>query len=239
MKTRRKRHIFNRFLEFTASLYLANTLALPIAYTYITPIDFEQNISKVRLSMGTDQYIYGYEGDEEEVALKYLKLAHAITMKHISYSPNPPYDIDGKLERGLGDCSETAEFTYENFIILTRASGNHNLSKLVRFVFGRAEISESNSYHSWIEIKQNGGWVPYETTSHDLADDTCISPEEIDSLIPTEQVLNRDDVDYTLLSTSQIDSRKDNTKRKLHIFNSLTDYRGLIGGILDRIRLSK
>ena len=113
-------------LVITSTLYFLNSFSMPFLGCFFGFNDV--NNSKIQKNTGTHEYVHYYTHHSEAiVALKYLKLAHAITMKHIELGSSPSNHGE-ELETRVGNCTETSSFTYSNFLYLIKETDNQHLS---------------------------------------------------------------------------------------------------------------
>ena len=128
---------------------MAKGLALPsLVHVDLSNSDNWNKYSEiVPKETGADEYNPKFQGDDESVALSYLKLAHAITSKHMDYQENPNLSIEDKITQGVGDCSEYTRFTYTNFIHLINRDNKPELAKYVRLA--RGIVNQNNGNTKW------------------------------------------------------------------------------------------
>ena len=161
----------------------------------------------IQEAMETNDYLHFYIGDDEDVALKYLKLAHAITTKFLTVEDDGDTGISYEmLETRVGNCDETSRLSYSNFLYLADSLGKPELKDYVRLANGDAHTEEVSGGHMWLEVYQDGSWLPYETTMNDLPEDQKINPGSIDELVVTDDVLALDGWEYVKTNSNQITS---------------------------------
>ena len=196
------------------AFYILDKSIIPLStLTYNPKVDNP----KIQMVMQTENYLHIYDGNYEQNSLNYLKLAHAITMKYMDLD-SPPFwtSFNESLDSKVGDCSETSSFFYSNYLYLIKAANKSELDKYVRMAFGEVDIGEDGGGHQWLEIFQNGSWVPYETTLNDLPSITKIEPDAIDRLVPTKYVLNPGRCKYIKTNTLQVHANG-NVERNLSL----------------------
>jgi hypothetical protein len=175
--------------------------------------DYNINNPKVQEVMHTKDYVFDYFGENQDVALKYLKLAHAVTIKNMDYMvTNSDISDDFILDTQFGDCVDFSRFTYSNYLFLLKESGKSDLAKHVRFVVGKVESDYGKDSHAWLEFNQSGKWIPYETTKDILSEEDMICSSNIDDLIPSEGILNYKGFKYIRRTTCHINSEGRNLR---------------------------
>ncbi len=194
-------------LAFYGLLAVAiDRLTLPASYYFAYGNRIKNEA--IQEKMETEKYCFDYQGSSGETALKYLKLAHAITTKYMDIGNPGVIDnfFDSKLlENKIGDCSEFSRFTYSNFIYLVNSVKKTDLLSQVRLAIGTVSSKGGGEGHMWVEILKGGSWVPYEALAKDLLPQTTINPEKIDSLIPNSWVLkDTKHVQYQAMATHQV-----------------------------------
>ncbi|MBW2977926.1 hypothetical protein KY331_03715 [Candidatus Woesearchaeota archaeon] len=212
-----------------AMLYLVNQVYLALPPTKFTE---ERKDPEIQEKMNTAKYAHVYHGNGEEAALKYLRLANAITMKFLRLKKIGLSDIGhDALEKRTGDCAYTTQYTYSNFIYLINRAGKPELCNYVREVRGWVEHRKGETPHAWIEILQDGKWAPYETTGNDLDPYTRINPATIDDLFKNHRVLDRKDLDYK----RRCSTRFSEEGKMMHEYNwyEILTGKGLAGSIID------
>ncbi len=162
----------------------------------------------IQEAMRTENYSCEYFGENEEVALNYLKLAHAITMKYMDLG-NVPFGVlpSESLYRRVGDCFETSTFSYSNYIYLINRDNKQYLSDYVRMASGTIDGSLGTGGHAWLELRQGNKWVPYESTINNLSRFQKIYPHLIDDLVPSSIVLDPINNNYCRTNICQVDER--------------------------------
>ena len=91
--------------------------------------------------------------------LPFVKSAHALAARWLSYEANPPEENETALRGGIGDCSYFSAFTYSNFLYLADRLGRPELKDKVRLCAG--EVTEGA--HAWLQVYHNHRWHDYET----------------------------------------------------------------------------
>jgi len=189
------------------ALYILNKSFMPLG-----SLSYDPNINnpKIQRVMGTEEYQYIYRENDEQSSLKYLKLAHAITMKYMSLGHTSwGSSDDEELDSRMGNCTETSKFSYSNYLFLINSAGKSALCKYVRMADGTASLGEYGGGHRWLEIFRDGSWIPYETTLNDLPSSAKIEPKSIDELVSTESVLKPNGVNYNKTNTFQVNANGD------------------------------
>ena len=207
-------------------IYSINAFSVPLKH-YMYDLAKDINNPNIQHVMGTRDYVYSFSGQDEVAALKYLKLAHAVTMRYIDYkdSISDEFSDNTLLDRRIGDCTETAAFTYSNFLFLTSAAGKDYLAAYLREASGiRFVGSNEVDPHVWLEIRINGKWLPYETTENDLRPDAEFTPESVQAM---PDALGLKNFRYNRTNTYHIKSDGSLVNR-LDFAGSLANYRGLI-----------
>lgn len=228
----------NTLLAGFAALYILNKGALPFMISKaFNPFPYVNN-PKIQSVMGTQNYKHIYEGNNEEVSLKYLKLAHAVTLKHLSLDfLSYGTSRDKSLESRVGNCTEVSDFTLSNYLYLVKSAGKPELSKYIRSVSGELEYKNQDGGHYWLEIFQRNSWVPYETIAIDLPDEILIDPKSIDKLILTKSVL---DLEYAKYSKSNIFQRNSDGEIEHNFdFKGILQNDGIINFLIKRALLSR
>lgn len=159
-------------IEFSAvggalasSAYFLNNLIAPIFFTIE---DLQRTLDKPKKTFRElrnpeidDVNTIQILEDSPENALKYLKLANEIALGSFNrQSPVPP-----------NKCEITSRTTYGNFVYLVEEQGLPFLKRYVRLSRGtvkNSRLKTTRGPHTWLEIKLNSKWVPYETTSNKL-----------------------------------------------------------------------
>lgn len=220
------REFGKKALIVACALYSLNSFSIPLL-TYTCKLPSKLKYPRIQRVMETKEYVYDFKGNNQEVALKYLKLAHAVTMKYMSLGY---YDFgtttDEMLDSRVGNCSETAPFTYSNFFFLISESDKKDLVEYVRVANGVVNVDGEGGGHVWLEIKIDGEWVPYESVANDLSDDAEIVPEYIDMLVPDSEVLNLKNMKYHRTNMCYI-TKGGEEKYRLDALGMLTEYRGI------------
>ena len=189
-------------LVLASPFYVANKIIKPYA-GFFSDLCFEN--PDIQEAMETKDYFHFYIGDNEDVALKYLKLAHAITTKFLTVEDDGDTGISYEmLETRVGNCDETSRCSYSNFLYLVDSLGKPELKDYVRIVNGDAHTEEVSGGHMWLEVYQDGSWLPYETTMNDLSENQKINPGSIDELVVTDDVLALEGWEYIKTNTNQI-----------------------------------
>lgn len=211
------------------ALYTINVSAIPIAVKHS---NFFKEIDnpKVQVEMGirtwNNKFTYDYSEQGENAALKYLKLAHAITARKIT-SDRSKFCLteDSGLHKGF--CYERSVFTYSNFLFLIDTANKNNLRDFVRIATGHTVYKNISMGHTWLEVKLNGKWTPYETTVTEVEPLQVIDPESIDDLIPDSETI-KFGAAYTRTNIFQINEKREKNS-KLDLVGILKDYRGALG----------
>ncbi len=161
---------------------------------------------KIQECMNTEKYIHNFSGkDNSETSLKYLKLAHAITTKHMDIRNYSRWVSDElRLNSRRGNCTEISRYSYSNFLYLLDEVGKPELKDYVRLALGDVSEEKGSGKHMWLEVYQNNKWEPYESINVDLDSSQIIKPESIDSLIPTERVVSLKNWKYTKTNDFQV-----------------------------------
>jgi len=153
----------------------------------------------IQKTMDTEYFSHKYNGRDQDVALKYLKLAHAITSRHMSFKWTDDNDSDSSvLESGFGDCFNYSKYTHSNYLFLLDMANREDLSDYVRFSSGELHKEDGRCSHAWLGFRDNKKWIPYETTMDLVPEYFDIDPGSIDNLIPTRDVLKFNDDRYVL-----------------------------------------
>jgi len=229
----KKKSLLKKLAIGAGVLAVGKAMAYPLFGYAVRSLDssWDLGMNEAPRVMNVDSFAPKYVGSEEDVALKFLKLAHASTMKHMDYTQreDQPVSVVAKLYEGKGDCSESSEFTYGNYLRLVKNAGRDDLTRKVRHAGGLARIDgDEGGYHAWLEIKREGKWIPYETTANDLRSDVEIEPGQIDSLVRDEDVMGSQGWSYSRYYTTQFDA-SGNGNTDLHAFNALND--NFFGGV--------
>jgi hypothetical protein len=207
------------------AIYSINIFFAPLKHS-MYDLANDINNPKIQQAMGAEDYIHSFSGQGEEAALKYLRLAHAVTMKYIDYKEavSDEFSDNVLLDKRIGDCTETAAFTYSNFLFLTSASGKGYLAEYIREASGiRFAGGNEVDPHVWLEIKLNGAWLPYETTENDLAPSTEFTPESVQAMPDALALKN---FSYHRTNTFQIND-KGFPANRIDFIGTATNYRGL------------
>lgn len=218
---------------YIAGAYLINTICADYAFKEwaLSPEKYDTITS----FMKTSSYRCHYQGSDEEKAIKYLKLAHAITMKNMTFQKMRFKDYSEEvnlLEKRIGDCSESSEYTYANYLKLIRTTNLERLAEYVRYASGQVITPDNKKIgHAWLEVKICDRWHAYETTALKVKKDTEIDPDAVPRIISNKFVVNLPSLKYKKELYVQI--MPDNKMRSgLLVWNCLKDYEGITGALI-------
>jgi hypothetical protein len=218
---------------FIAGFYLLNTVGASLAFKEcaLQPEDF----GKITGFMKTSSYVYDYQGTEEEKTIKYLKLAHIITMNNITVQNVTSKDNRKKdlLDERIGDCSETSKYTYANYLSLIKSANLVNLAKYVRYASGYLIDSANNQRggHAWLEIMIDKVWRAYETTAFDIPNGIDIDPAKVPDVVMNKIAIDLPLREYKKEFYIQI-MPDGKIKSGLNTWNCLKNYEGLTGALI-------
>ena len=163
-----------------------NYFSLP-GGTYIHSNSLKNNIrdKQIQKVCKTDSYLEQIKADN---VLELVKVAHAISAKHLSYDcriPIPFYEKEKALE-GKADCSYFSGFTYSNFLYLADKLGKPEFKDKVKLCSG----DWGSSVHAWLQVYFNNKWNNYEATYDRLKQKDKINFKNIHLQIPSWMILN-------------------------------------------------
>lgn len=235
MKNKKTRRVVKATI-ILSWLYTANTIGLPLLIKKGTISQLK--VDKITQFMKTSEYCCQYQGNEQEKAEKYLKLAHMITMnnitlKNMSFEDYKDKKTEDLLEARIGDCSETSEYTYANYLGIIKNTGQINLAEYVRYASGHIIINNTNkkSGHAWLELKMDNEWMPYETTRLDINNGMRIDPYKVPDALTNRMVINLPQFRYEKEVHIQM-APDGKITSKLYGWNCLKNYEGLIGAVI-------
>jgi len=169
----------------------------------------------------TDKYLFDYTGNsDEDIALKYLKLAHAITLKYYNMGKEDDRTFEQMLNDSIADCSDMSIFTISNYIFLVKNSNHEDLLNYIRFATGEAESKSQSGLHAWLEITLDGKWVPFETTV-DWFDFIKIIPDKIPETHDEKYYLNLPSWKYKRYVTA-IYTSDNRIEKEFHFWGIIT-----------------
>jgi len=132
------------------ALAIFNQLLQPVATTGAANNFFtstEEQYDHIRI-LRKDEYLENFRiKDNSLTARDYLNLSSGVVWKN---------------KRSEHVCRHLAGATFDFYMELVRQNSREDLEDSVRI----AVTTLGKSGHAWIEVKENGEWIPYETTKY-------------------------------------------------------------------------
>ncbi len=126
---------------------------------------------------------------EKDLALTYLKTAHAITSKFLEVK-EIPFSTQRKAnlaKEGEADCLFFSIYTFTNFRHIAEKENRPDLLKNVRVAYGIKDDGKNKGPHAWLQVKQGDSWSNYETANN-LIDGSDRTMNPMSYLINIEQL---------------------------------------------------